>query len=479
VRLAGLAPRAAREVLGRSGERTATIEADFPVELLRANRRAMLRGPSAYRRGRSRSVGQSRSGITDDLQAATAVEPGPVKVVLVELSEPTPEFSPHRDGESPYDDGHQYQAVRVFALSHGRPVGEVTLPFNGRVLAAEEVGRRLSGLTPVAPIELVEPAPFVSVVVASSFARRPMLERCVAALGRLDYPRYDVIVVDNRPMADPADWRALEAVGNVRVVAETRPGASAARNRGLAAAAGEIVAFTDDDTVVDGGWLRALAGRFAAEPDADCVTGLVLPGELETAAQIWFEESGNAFAQKYERASYAGGPFTVMNRYADNPYQPASVYRLGEYGTGSNMALRTSVLRDLGGFDEALGPGTPAMAGEDILLFLRLLSRGGRLAYEPGAFVRHWHRRDIDDLLHQTRSYGIGLTAMLTAAVRRDPRHLWGLAKIILPGISLLLRGEATGSTPPPRALVVAKRGGMLIGPLAYLRGGRRMRAWR
>jgi cellulose synthase/poly-beta-1,6-N-acetylglucosamine synthase-like glycosyltransferase len=265
----------------------------------------------------------------------------------------------------------------------------------------------------------------------------------------------------------------------MRVMAEPRPGASAARNRGLAAAAGEIVAFTDDDTVVDRGWLRALAGRFVAEPDADCVTGLVLPGELETAAQIWFERSGNAFAPRYQRASYAGGPFTVTNRYADDPYQPASVYRLGEYGTGSNMALRASVLRGLGGFDEALGPGTPAMAGEDILLFLRLLSRGGRLAYEPGAFVRHWHRRDLDELVHQTRSYGIGLTAMLTATVRRDPRHLWGLARTILPGINLLLRGEAVRSTPPPRVLVGAKRVGMLIGPVAYLRGGRRMRAWR
>ena len=412
VALAGLAPRAARELFGPGGRLTATTGPDFPVDLLSANRRAMLRGPAAYRRGRAHP-------------AVRSAEPGPVKVTLVELSGPAPQLAPHRQVGPPY------QAVRLFALCHGRPVGEITMPFDGRVLTAEEVGGRLAAFTTPAAREPDPPVlPKVSVIVPTTFARQRLLARCVAALGRLDYPRYEVIVVDNRPQSadvtdvagsagGPADW--LSAMRDVRVVAEHRPGTSAARNAGLAAAAGEIVAFTDDDTVVDPGWLRALAARFLAEPDVDCVTGLVLPGELETPAQIWFEASGNTFAQKYERATYAGGPFTVTDRHAADPHRRASIYRFGEYGTGSNMAFRAGVLRDLGGFDEALGPGTPAMAGEDVLLFLRLLSGGGRLAYEPGAFVRHWHRRDVADLVRQTRSYGIGLTAMLTAARRPGP----------------------------------------------------------
>ena len=61
------------------------------------------------------------------------------------------------------------------------------------------------------------------------------------------------------------------------------------------------------------------------------------------------------------------------------------------------MAFRTAALRELGGFDEALGPGTPAQAGEDLLVFLRLLAGGRRLAYEPGAFVWHWHRGNAMD----------------------------------------------------------------------------------
>ena len=103
----------------------------------------------------------------------------------------------------------------------------------------------------------------------------------MAAIADLNYARYEVIVVDNRAVPDRSDWDAIEAYPNTRVVHEPRPGISAARNHGIALAAGEFVAFTDDDTMVDRNWLRALADRFAAEPDADAVTGLVLPGALE------------------------------------------------------------------------------------------------------------------------------------------------------------------------------------------------------
>ena len=74
---------------------------------------------------------------------------------------------------------------------------------------------------------------------------------------------------------------------------EPHPGISAARNRGIAVATGEIIAFTDDDVVVDRRWLRALGERFARQPDVSAVTGLVVPLELETAAQVLFEQSGS------------------------------------------------------------------------------------------------------------------------------------------------------------------------------------------
>jgi glycosyltransferase involved in cell wall biosynthesis len=453
-----LAPRAAREVLAGRGARTATIGPEFPRDLLHANRRAMLRGPSAYRRGR----------------AAAAPGPDPVKVVLVNVDAGIPPVLAGRP------DGAYYRSARLIALRAGRPVGEVTASLPPSGLSAAEVTDLLSttgGPVSTAPLTRTPP---ITIVIPSMFARRPALERCVAALSQVEYPDFDVIIVDNRPSPERGDWLRVSTDPRVRVVEQVRPGTSAARNRGLALARGEIVAFTDDDAVVDPRWLRCIAARFASEPDADCVTGLVLPGELETPAQVLFEESGRTFGARYSAASFAGGPYGVTDRLAADPGARRPIYATGGFGTGSNMAFRTAALRQLGGFDEALGPGTPARAGEDLEVFVALLTAGGRLAYEPGAFVRHWHRPDLAGLQSQLRGYGVGLTAMIAAAVRRDPRHLLGLASVAPRAAGFLFRRgrPKAASIDVQSGLARAQLAGMLVGPAAYLRGRLRMRRW-
>ena len=80
------------------------------------------------------------------------------------------------------------------------------------------------------------------------------------------------------------------------MVRERRPGISAARNAGVAAATGEIIAFTDDDVRVDPLWLRAIGERFASDSAIEAVTGLILPAELETPAQVWFERYYGGFS---------------------------------------------------------------------------------------------------------------------------------------------------------------------------------------
>jgi cellulose synthase/poly-beta-1,6-N-acetylglucosamine synthase-like glycosyltransferase len=324
--------------------------------------------------------------------------------------------------------------------------------------------------------------PFASVVVPTVFGRPELLAGVLKALCAMDYPDYEVLVVDNR--GDPVGPGFDDP--RIRYLATNRPGASAARNEGVRAARGEIVAFTDDDVDVDPGWLRAIVARFVEEPDADCVTGAVLPKELETRAQQWFEEHGAGSAREYRRASFARVGWKVHDRVAGTT---DSLYKLGPYGTGANMAFRASALHKLGGFDEALGPGTPAKAGEDIELFLRLLSTGNRLAVEPAAIVRHTHRRTYPELREQMEGYGRGLTAMLTAAVLRHPSHLVGLALIAVPGAISMLRSDRpppdwSGPSASPRTASSsgepgsARRAGLLHGPGAYIGGRRKMRRW-
>jgi hypothetical protein len=203
----------------------------------------------------------------------------------------------------------------------------------------------------------------------------------------------------------------------------------------------------------------------------------VLPGELETDAQLWFEESGNAFHQRYRPASFAGGPYVVRDRLADEPDEAQPVYAMGPFGTGCNMAFRREVLAGLGGFDTALGPGTPSLAGEDLLLFLRLLTSGGRLAYEPSAVVWHSHRSQEADLRRQITGYGRGFTAMLTAAMLRDPRHAGGLARMVLRR-RVARPSVPSDGTAAPAWLARARRQGELVGPMAYVVSRLRLHRW-
>jgi GT2 family glycosyltransferase len=384
--------------------------------------------------------------------------------------------------------GGRYGAALIVVTRAGRPLGAVELPLPDGAVPEEELRARLAavaaGADPVAPPPAGDDLPFATVVVPTMFARPASLARCVASLSTMDYPGFEILVVDNRARPDGSGWDAVRSVPRVRVLAQPRPGASAARNLGAAAARGELIAFTDDDVTADPGWLRAIAGRFLAEPELDCVTGLVLPAELETPAQVLFERSGGSPARRYRRATFRTGadPFTVTDRWSDDPFRRASVYALGPFGSGCNLAVRAPVLRDLGGFDEALGPGTPARAGEDLQLLLRLLASGRALGVEPGAFVLHRHRPGYAELRAQTYGYGVGFTAMLAAAVHRDRRHLRGLLGVARPALRSLRTG-ATGRAPHPggypRGLALARLVGLAVGPVAYLVSNSRMRRWR
>jgi hypothetical protein len=169
------------------------------------------------------------------------------------------------------------------------------------------------------------------------------------------------------------------------------------------------------------------------------------------------------------------GRFRVVRRVlGTGAERVGSLYEMGEFGQGSNMAFRAGALRARGGFDEALGTGTPTHGGEDLTMLVELLMSGHRLAYEPGAIIHHSHRATMEELERQIHGYGIGFTAMLLGLAFRDPWHFVGLAGVLGTWIRRQ-RNPAEGkqSQQPegfPPSLARAELRGMLGGPVAYLR---------
>ncbi|HUA48877.1 MAG TPA: glycosyltransferase [Solirubrobacteraceae bacterium] len=401
---------------------------------------------------------------------------GPILVAVIDISEPLRELDCTRPAGAPYEEAW------ILVCKAGRPLGSLELALGGPSVEAAVLEREVRAkLGDVFSAESSGDTPALaraSVVIPTALSRPDQLRRCVERLTELDHPDYEVIVVDNRREGAPVE------LPGARVVREPRPGISAARNRGLAAADGEIIAFTDDDVEVDRRWLRALGERFAAQSELAAVTGLVVPAELETPAQIFFEESGSGLDRGYEALTFElDGRFRIRRRSVqDGSERVHSLYETGELGLGSNMAFRASALRAMGGFDVALGTGTPTHGGEDLAMLMELIADGHRVAYEPSAIVHHTHRATLDDLERQIHGYGVGFTAMLTAIALRHPRHLVGLAAVVPAWVrSLRDPGSAKRrhrSDAYPTGLGRAELLGMLAGPAAYLRARRMQRRW-
>jgi GT2 family glycosyltransferase len=397
----------------------------------------------------------------------------PARVAVIDVAGPIADLDYGRSGQAPYT------AAWILVTDAGQPLGSVEIPLQaGTRLPAEVLERELrEQLGPAAGAVRrlaggpARPLARASVVVPTNMARPDELRRCVKALGELDHPDYEVIVVDNRPLDAP-----VAEIEGARVVREPRPGISAARNRGVAVATGEIVAFTDDDVVVHPHWLTALGERFAAQPEAGAVTGLVVPLELETPAQVRFEQSGSGLDRGFAPLTFTrAGRFTVRRTDEQaGSVRTQSLYLTGEFGLGSNMAFRTAVLAAKGGFDEALGVGTPTCGGEDLAMLVELLMAGFALAYEPAAIIQHSHRATFPELEKQLHGYGIGFTAMLTALALRNPWHAVGAASVVPAWLRSLRDPQAAKQVNRaedyPPELARAEFRGMLAGPAAYLR---------
>lgn len=296
----------------------------------------------------------------------------------------------------------------------------------------------------------------ISVVVCTR-DRPTSLARCLIALSRLDYADYEVIVVDNASCCIAT--RDAVAATSASYVREERVGLNWARNRGWVTARHPIVAYTDDDTEPDSGWLRAIAAEFAAQSVA-AVTGLVVPASLETDAEWLFERYGGM------------GKGGMARRFVPAMMAPSQLIAVHHCGVGANMAFRRSVIAELGGFDTALDSGTPSGGAGDLDMFHRLLVAGLQLSYQPEAIVRHHHRRDVRSLSRQLaangRSFGVYLLKIWN---RRSVPRRW-LARFTIGWVGgwLLARLAASlvGRLDFPPALTWAELCGALQAPASY-----------
>ena len=308
--------------------------------------------------------------------------------------------------------------------------------------------------------------PKISIVVATS-NRADELKRCVERLLQLDYPDFDIVIVDNGAEDNSTKvmyYENFREHSHVSYVSIIEPGVSHARNVGTQHATGEIVAFTDDDVIPDANWLRALARQYVIHPDVDCVTGLVLPASFDHQAQQWFEEYGG-FNKGYKQRVFA--------RRRRSDYTVLYPYTAGVFGSGNNASFRKERLIQLGGFDEDLGPGTITRAGEDLDAFLLVIMNKGKISYEPAAIIYHYHRDEYLALRKQLFNYGIGLSAIFMKWGLLSPRCAVEIAARLPLGAWLILNPKSSKNSRKspqfPRELTIAELKGMVVGPLLYV----------
>jgi glycosyltransferase involved in cell wall biosynthesis len=224
------------------------------------------------------------------------------------------------------------------------------------------------------PTTISPDCPKVSIVVASYNGDRT-LKACLESLQSLSYPNYEVILVDDGSTDTTRQIAILHAA--VRYIRhETNLGLSVARNTGIAAASGEIVAFTDSDCRADRDWLRHLVADLVGSDFSGIGGPNLLPPEDSTMAVVVMASPG--------------GPAHVM-----------LTDRQAEHIPGCNMAFFKSALVEVGGFDPVF-----RKAGDDVDICWRLQQAGHRLGFSPSAFVWHYRRSTVSDYLKQQRGYG-------------------------------------------------------------------------
>jgi len=311
-------------------------------------------------------------------------------------------------------------------------------------------------------------------VVICTRKRAAGLERALASLADQQDDDFNVLVVDNAPEEDPLTRAVIDgtALARCRYVHEPRPGLSRARNRALDEVRTELVAWLDDDEVADPTWIHWVRLGFEHKSGPDAVCGVMLPAELETPAQVRFEQYGGFNKDR--------GLHPVVLRAGTETVR-SPLYPRPNFGAGGNMAFRTRALRAVGGFDDCLGAGTLAQGCEETKVLADLLRAGSTVLHWPPAITWHFHRRTMEELEKQFFGYSAGLSAFYVSMLRSSPSTFLDILSLVPRGVAdfLAQRGSGRPGDLPddfPPALLRASRRGVLRGAGLYLREVRRQR---
>ncbi len=259
--------------------------------------------------------------------------------------------------------------------------------------------------------------PSCSVVICTR-DRPHYLERCLSALASLEYPRFEVLVVDNAP----SDGRARETAArwDVRYTVEPAPGLSRARNRGLSQSKGDIVAYLDDDAIAESGWLARLVEEFS-DPLVMAVAGRIVPLALQAGdEQIWSSIIDRGVSRQ------------IFDRETPGWFAAAN---FGGIGIGANMAVRTRAIEFWSGFDSCLGRGARVPGGEENYAFFELIAAGYRVVYAPAAVVAHHTPQNFSELREQHLRMLRDSGAYLAFLLLRLPDYRGAILKLLLAGL--------------------------------------------
>ena len=217
-------------------------------------------------------------------------------------------------------------------------------------------------------------------VIIATYNRARLLDECLAHLARQQFePGDEIIVVNNGSSDDTADviaWHRQKSPVRLVALDEECPGKSRALTRALAVAAGDILAFTDDDINVESRWLEGIRSAMADDTVA-LVGGRVAP-QWEQSPPRWLRLAT-------ARSSRMRSPLALVDYGAE----PAALG--SRTAPGGNLAIRRAALARIGGFAAHLGKlrGT-LRSGEDHDLCQRCVAAGLEAVYWPAARVTHW-----------------------------------------------------------------------------------------